>query len=503
MGNGKRPVLLALAGVIVVAAFFVVRPASTPGPALRDFEAYYAAGAAWHYEGDPYGRDVWRAEKDIPGVIATRDEVLPFVGPPFGLPLWSALSRLPWNVAVDVWQGALACSFAAIALGSLRLSGRTRDAPDALAVLVVAAGFGPLTSGLALGQVAIVSTAAIVIAALVLAGRDDDRAFGLAGMAVGGDSPRAGGRTTGSGLVAALVAGLQPTLAVVLIALLGRSRAWIALAGAAVFALAGSALALETSGLGLGPRSAFTRYPATLRAHGAAERFIAIQTTPGAIARALGASAQNAGFIAAGCALVVVAGIAVLWAGGRYTAISRLALACAALPLALPFAHEHDYVIVFLPAIVTIRRARGSLWVIAAIGTLLAGTDWLGLAQRPEGAAQTMLLTLAAGLGLVTLTRGPLRIEYVVPPLLAFVVLAASFLAAGHRLPIWPDALPANFHVPATMKIAEVWHLEEVRSGIARLDPTWGFLRLASLAGCVLLLIAACLALPRRAGKAV
>lgn len=498
-----RPVLVALASAIVGAAFLVVRPASTPGPALRDFEAYYAAGAAWHYGGDPYGRAVWRAEKEIPGVIAGRDEMLPFVGPPFGLPLWSAISRLPWHVAVRVWQSVLALSLLTIALGSLRLAGGVIGVIgviDAFAVLVVAAGFGPLTSGLALGQVAIVSTAAVVLAALALRRRGRG---GLPRPAImvsahdhGGGYSGSRQRRIGFGFVAALIAALQPNLAIVLVALLGSARSWIALIGAALVAFGGSAVALA------GPFG-FARYLDTLRAQGAAESFIAIQTTPGAVARALGASAQSAGFIAVGCAVVAIAGVGLLWGGGRYAPISRLALACAALPLALPFAHEHDFVIVFLPAILTVRRARGRFWVLGAVGALLAGTDWLGLAQRPEAAAQTMLLTLAAALALATLARGPLRIEHALPALLAFGVLGSSLLAAGHRLPIWPDALGAHFHVPAAMPLAAIWHLEQVRSGIARLDPRWGALRLCSLLGCVLLWVAASRALAEPEGKAV
>ncbi len=455
-------------------AFFVVRPLSTPGPALRDFESYYAAGMTWHYQGDPYGRDVWRTEKDIPGVLATRDELLPFVGPPFGLPAWAAFARLRWNVAVRVWQGALVLALGAVAFGSLRLAGGTTRALDVLAVLIVAVGFGPLTSAFSLGQVALVATAAIVLVALALERRRTS--LGLA-------------------LVAALTAALQPNLAVALVARLGDRRTWIAFVGAALVALTGSALAL-------GGVAGFMRYFATLRAHGAAERFIAIQTTPAAVARALGANPQTAGLVALGCVLAVTAGIAMQWRSSRYTPNERLALACSALPLALPFAHEHDFAIVFLPAIMTVRRARGLTWVLGAVAALMVGTDWLGLAQRPSGGAQTALLTLGAALGLAVLSPGLLRPYHALPAALPFGVLGAGIFAAAHPLPIWPDALATGFRVSATPPAPVLWHLEQVGSGIAKLEPAWGLLRLLSLVGCALLWLAASLTLRHVADRA-
>lgn len=442
-----------------------MRPRSTPGPALRDFESYYAAGATWRYEGDPYGRHVWRTEKDLPGVVATRDELLPFVGPPFALPLWSALARLPWNVAVGVWRGVLVLAFGAVAFGSLRVAGAPIRPLDLIAVAVFALGFGPLTSAFALGQIALLSTAAIVLAPAALELR-------FAALAVT--------------FIAALVAALQPNLAVVLAARLGTARTWIAFAGAALVALCGSALAL-------GGLAQFGHYADVLRAHDAAERFIAIQTTPAAVARALGAAPRTAGFIALACAVFVIAGIALQWRSRRYTSNTRLALACAALPLALPFSHEHEFSVVFLPAVMTVRRSRGVVWIVACLAALLTGTDWLGLAQRPSGSDQTVLLTLAAALGLALLAPGPLRPYHALPAAMALGVFAASGFAAAHPLPIWPDALHEPFHVSATMSASHLWRLEQVRSGIARLEPAWGLLRLLSLAGCALLWLAASL----------
>ena len=456
---------LILAALIAIAsAFFIARPPPTAGPALRDFESYYAAGATWHYEGDPYGRDVWRTEKDVPGVIATRDELLPFVGPPFGLPLWSALSRLSWQNAVLLWEIVLAVSFATIAFASLRLAG-TLGALDAIAVLVVAAGFGPLTSGVALGQVAIVSCAAIALVPFLLRPRFLAAAF-----------------------CAALAAALQPNLALVLAARLGARNAWLAFGCAAAVALGGSALAL-------GGPAGFVHYLDVLRAHGVAERFIAIQTAPAAVARALGASANVAGLGALFLAGIVIVSVVVQCLRGAYAPNARLALASAAAPLALPFAHEHDFAIVFLPAILTIRTARGATWLFGAFGALLAGTDWLGLAQRRDGVSETALLTLAAALGIAALTRGTLRPWHVAPALVAVAVIAVGALVASHPLPTWPDGLGGNFHVPFSLQAPEVWHREQEISGITALQPAWGWLRALSLLGCALVWFAASSAL--------
>ena len=46
-----------VAFVALVLGFTVFRPAPTPGPYARDFEAYYAAGAVWDAGGDPWSRD--------------------------------------------------------------------------------------------------------------------------------------------------------------------------------------------------------------------------------------------------------------------------------------------------------------------------------------------------------------------------------------------------------------------------------------------------------------
>ncbi len=400
---------------------------------------------------------MWRTERTIPGVVATRDELLPFVGPPFGLPLWSAFASVPWPVATAVWDVAIAACVAVLAFGTLRLARGKIDALDAAASLAFVAGFGPLTSGIALGQVAVVSSAAIVLVPFLL-----------------------GPRMVLAATLAALAAALQPNLAIVLAARIANRRSTIAFAFAATIALGGSIVAL--GGLG-----GLANYASVLRAHAAAERFIAIQTSPAAVAWALGASAHLAGAIGILLALATIAVIAFQCVRGRYAPDARLALACAAGPLAFPFAHEHDFTIAFFPALLVARRARGALWVAAAFAALGIAVDWLGLAQRPTGVLESAALTAAAALALATLARDPLRPYHAAPLLVAVTVLVVGAIAARTPLPTWPDGLGLDFHVPFDMSAPEVWHLEQLRSGIGALVPTWGALRAISLASCAAL----------------
>jgi len=448
----QRAAALACAVLTLAVAFFVVRPVSTPGPALRDFESYYAAGRAWSQGDDPYSRAIWRTERTIPGVVATRDELLPFVGPPFGLPLWAGFARLDYGVATFVWGLVLALAFAALAFGSLRLGGGRIGAFELVAVLAVAAGFGPLTSGLALGQVAIVACAASVLTLFVVT----RGAFAASG--------------------AALVAVLQPNLGIALAGRLGERRSWIA------FALTG-AVALGGSTVALGGPAGLAHYSDVVRSHSVAENGIAIQTTTEAVLRAFGADAFWAVVTYALIALLLLILLALQFMCARYGPVERFALTCAVLPLVIPFAHEHDFTIAFFPAILTARRSSPRLWPFAAIGALLIGVDWLGLAQRPSGLAATFFLTVAAALGLWLLANVPLRAA-LWPLSVPLAVIAFGSAAAGHVLPIWPDALPLDFHVPASASAATVWALEQHLSGLGALDPMWGVLRLLPLLGC-------------------
>jgi len=450
-----------------VAAFLVALSIAphdrSRGFPLRDFEAYYAAGETWTVHGDPYSRDVWRGERTIAGVDASRDEVLPFVGPPFGLPLWSTLANLSFRGASFVWAIVLGLAFATIALGALAHATGRLTLRASIATLLFAAAFAPMTGGLALGQVALLACAAIVAMPWLL-------------------QP---GRTLGA-VLATLAAGLQPNLAIVLAVRATDRRARIAYVAAALIALLGSALAL-------GGLAEIARYVSILREHGAAERFIAIQTTVGAVLWSFGASPALAGACALAIGALVVAFVVFGCARGAYAPNDRLWVASAALPLAVPFAHQHDYAIVFAPALALVVRTSGALWAASACAALALGVDWLGLAQRPPELATALAFAFAGACALVALAPGPLRAPHAAPfAVVALVALAWTF-ARAHPLPTWPDALPPHFHVAAKLPSAVVWGAEQASSGIANRDPVWGALRAIDLVATLVIAVAAAL----------
>jgi hypothetical protein len=465
----RRLTLLACAAAVIAGAFFFARPPSAGGPTMRDFESYYAAGAVWHGGGDPYGREIWRVERTIPGVVATREELLPFVGPPFGLPLWAALARLSYGRATAVWGAILGLSLLTIALGSLRLARGSPDVIDVLAILAFCAGFGPLTSGIGLGQVAIVSCAAIV--ACVFALDAPSRLTGIAG-----------------GISAAVAAALQPNLGLVLALRLRERRSWIVLGSAAAIVLAGSVAAL-------GGLDGLLRYFELLRIHGAAERYLAIQTTLGAVARTFGASPSAAQALAVLAAVAAIAATIARLRTHRYEAPAKVAIACALAPLVLPFSHEHDFAIAFLPAVLVLRRSSGTQRALAGSAFMLVAVDWLGLAQRPQCLWSATLLTLGAALALIAFTSRDPRLADAWPLAFAPLVYIAGRLASLHPLPTWPDALGPWFSPPAPLGATQVWELEQVFSGIALQDWSWGALRALSLLGSALVWGLALLAL--------
>ncbi len=432
---------------------------------MRDFESYWAAGVARTDGDDPYSRNIRRAERAVPGVDATREETLPFVGPPFGLVVWEQFARTGYARAAIVWSAVLGIAFVTLIVGSLALAGGRTGAVEVGAALVLGAAFGPVTSGLALGQVAIVACAANVAALLALRRRNVLAAA-----------------------TAALVAAFQPNVAIAIGAGLGQRRAAMGLVLGAAVAIGGSLVAAR----GL---DGALHYLAVLRDHAAAERFIAIQTTPAAVARAFGLPAEIATAAGLIVALAVLAVLARQCWSRRFNGVERYALAAAALPLAWPFAHEHDFALVFFPAVLTVRRANDRIAPLAALGALLIAVDWLGFAQRPLAGVQMLLLAIAAGLAMALLRPPASAANFVfartVLGVFSLLLFAASKLARDHPLPIWPDALPAAFTVNAHLPIAAVWALEQHASGIDALDPVWGALRALSLAGCAVLWYAA------------
>jgi hypothetical protein len=440
-----------VAFVFIAVAVFAVRPAATPGPLLRDFEAYWSAGMTIDGGHDPYSRAIWRAERTVPGVDAARDELLPFVSPPPVLPLWMLAGRLPYVWAARVWWIALAASLIALAWLSLRRSCGTVAPVALLAAFALAIGFGPVTSDLALGQIALV---AVLGAALLTAAPFVWQTAGV------------------------FAAVLQPNVALGALSQLGRPRTAIA-------AATGALLAYGSGALALGWRWPVD-YLALLQAHAGAERWSAIQITPAAVAWGFGLPPPSVTAIA-GFSLVaaVVAGI-LLWRAiadpfARFAATSLLA------PFVAGFFHEQDFVVAYAAAVWCAVRTSGRTRAIAQVATLLVSIDWLGLAQRPTGIVQSALLAGAALCAFAALGSRVIAWQdaaAAAPVALAFA--AAAALGALHPLPVWPDTLGA-FHAPASWTASTVWLHEQAAAGLLAVNPVWALLRVPPLLGCALL----------------
>lgn len=449
---------LALAFAAAMAGVFLARPHSTPGPVLRDFEAYYAAGATWGRGGDAYATTIWNAEKAIPGVSSQRLEVLPYVGVPQALPVFAAFARLSFPIAAFCWSAVLLAACALLLVCAALL---VRDRPSIfgyIALGLFALGFGPLTSDIALGQVAALSAACVAAGTLVL---------------------RRGNAVLAGAL--ALVSAVQPNLALALFSRAFRPRDMLILALAAATFL-GSFSLLQPRG----PTQGLLAYLALLRAHGAAERFALIQFTPASISYAF--AGPN---VAAIAGPVIEVGTLIVWLAGMRklyrSAAASLAFSCALLPFALPFFHEHDAIVLVIPALYAGTSASRSLWPLALAGTLLVAVDWLGIAQRPDGWIQSMLLLASGAIAYTVFCRRDVRSLWIAG--IAIIAIAgAALFAAHHPAPIWPDALGPH---PALDRretnVTRLWSDELRLSGQLTRDGFSGLLRSLTLLGSGLL----------------
>lgn len=440
----KRAWLLAAAAFAVAVALAFARPHPTPGPPMRDFEAYYAAGVVSNQDGDAYSQAIWAVQRSLPGVNAERYEALPFAGPPALLPVFGAMARLPFGAANALWRGLLIAALAALAFVTLRIAQRRFTALSCLAIAVAALGFGPLTSALALGQIAL---PAFLFATLSLL-----------------SAP------------VALLAWMQPNVGLTLLSHIFSRRWFVFVASAALFGLA-CALVVGTGGV--------QHYLDVLHRHGAAEQLSAIQLTPTAIAYGFGVPAK----IASSIGMTVALAVACCWVlamRSSHDALGRFCITCALLPLAMPFFHEHDLIVLFVPAVIYAIRADARTWPIAAGGGLLVATDWLGLAQRPDGTLQTLLLVGALGAALVALHESPRLAMLKIPVCVLALIGIAAIFAHAHPAPVWPDAMRALPHGIERLDIASAWNAQQRATGLFARDPVWAALRLLSLLGCAL-----------------
>lgn len=448
------------AALFLLLAFTLFRPPSTGGPIERDFEAYYAAGVTVDAAGDPYSRAIWTAEQRIPGVDASRDELLPFVGPAAALPFWGLLARLPYHAALCVWTAILLAALAGIVAAALAIAPAPRAPATYGAAILMTLASAPAIAALALGQAALVAAAGIAGAIAAYRVRWMPGAF-----------------------VGTLIAALQPNLA---IALVGRIRSRWDLGVAACAAVAFTLAALAAGG-GLPGISVYLR---RLSAHGSAERAVAIQHTPAAIGYALGLPAQGAAVL--GAAIAVLAGTAavVIIVRERLDPSTATLVASALLPLALPFFHEPDFALELCALLVLAVRAQGPARAPAAVAAVLVLVDWFGLAQRSGAGGQILCFGLAVAFAFAALPRAARRWRRGdLAGVLAFLVLAAIVtpFAFAHTAPTWPDLLPSGYRAPAAADVSAVWGDEQRAAGLTRRDPIWGFLRALPLAGCIVL----------------
>ncbi len=110
------------------------------------------------------------------------------------------------------------------------------------------------------------------------------------------------------------------------------------------------------------------------------------------------------GFIRYACALIALVLGAVAIRRIREP-VARVGIAACALPFVVPFFHEHDFVLLLLPALYCAIHARGRTLAFAALASTLCGVDWLGLGQRPNAELQSVLLATACALGFGLLAR--------------------------------------------------------------------------------------------------
>lgn len=381
-----------------------------------------------------------------------RYELLPFVGPPASLPLWWLFARLPFGTAAALWSALLVATLAIVLVLALRCSAIPVAFPTLLAAALASLGFGPITSDIALGQVALPAFACALVAFASLP------------------------KTLAGSALATLGAALQPNLALVLLSQVRRKRALGAFGIAVVAFVALTAWASGTHG--------FIGYLDVLRAHGNAERLSLIQITPAAIAYGFRATPPVATVIGG---IVSVTALIVWIAFSRgASAFGRFVFACAILPFVLPFFHEHDLLVVFAAAIYAVARVERAFASIAICAALFAGIDWLGLAQRPDGTVQSLLLAIAALLAYAVL-RGDLRPrDYVLPALPLLLLAAAGFAAGFHPAPIWPDAMRGFGAFATGASASSIWAAEQRATGLLQPNAFWALLRCCSLLGCAL-----------------
>jgi hypothetical protein len=438
------------------------------GPVLPDFAAYYAAGQYWAHGGDAYGAGIWNIERTLPGFDPSRLELLPFVGPPLSLPIWAAFGALPYPAAAALWVLVLLVSAAVLVLVPAQLARRRLVRDDAPSIVLLLLSASPLVTAFSAGQAALpaIASVAVAIRCAVL------RRWALMAVAT---------------IVAAM---LKPNDALVIGASVREAAALLAVAGSIIVSvLANLPVVHGIHGL--------AGYGVVLLNQGASERVYAFQFTPTSIAYGFGLTRQAAELVGTAISLVaLVSGVAAI----RFTranVVDGAAIACAFVPFVLPFEHGPDLIVVLLPALLLVFRARGWAWPAGAVGMVLLCTNPFALTQGWQGTLFAVSMAAVASLQLAALAPSRFGRMRFVPLTVVPLLIAIGLAAPRHHLPIWPATLPAHVTVANGASASEVWQAELIASGLENQDPWVSFLRLLTLCGCACV----CIAMVRTAAR--
>jgi hypothetical protein len=461
-----RIALTAVAALLVAIALAFMRPAGEPGVLMRDFSAYYAAGATWLAHGDPYSATTLSAaEQRTPGANANRLELLPFVGLPASILAWGALARLDYASALRAWAGILGASILLLLAASIALAGRRAPPLRIIASIAFAFCFVPLTSDLVLGQAALPAYAAMLVGVYLVS------------------------RVTFGGAVAFCVASLQPNVALPAAVVLRSLRGIVAVAVAAVACYAAGAVVAGSGWI--------APYAHMLMRHATAERFSAIQITPAAIAYGFGAP-KDVALIAGAAIGVLTLAYAI---GGIVTTRdvpSQVAVACCAVPFVAGFVHEHDLIVTYFPILFCMRLTPPRYRPMVIFAAILVAVNWLDFAQQPQAVWQDVVLAAAAIVALVAL--GTEAHERELPGAsnafaafatlgIAGLVALGAWIGVHYPLPIWPNDM-TPFAPQTGADAATIWYEEQLHTGLLTPHIASAVLRSFSLLGCFVLLFA-------------
>ncbi len=172
--------LIALA--VAFAALLWLDPPARPSGVLRDFNAFYCAGAALAGGADPYRAEpLGTCERQPqPAPLATGRAALavPAPLPPYALAPFVLIARLPYPAAALLWVLTLLAAAAVSVAAMRRATGRP------VAGLVAAFALGDGYASITLGQIAPLAIAGLALAAMYAGERRDAPAGWAAALAM-------------------------------------------------------------------------------------------------------------------------------------------------------------------------------------------------------------------------------------------------------------------------------------------------------------------------------